>query len=93
MLDVSFVITHFLELVKKLQSHCKGTAKDTAKLQTVENQALREILCSFAVYCKTHSQALPLPLARFLHTTLNISIHFSITAKLQKTKNKNKENH
>jgi len=44
---VDVVITQFLEFVKKLQSHCKVTAKDTAKRQTVENQALREILLQF----------------------------------------------
>jgi hypothetical protein len=38
-------IKHF----SALQSHCKATAKDTTKHQSVENQALAKILCSFAV--------------------------------------------
>jgi hypothetical protein len=49
---LEFIITHFLTDCTKLQSYCKATAKTTAKQQTVENQALAKILCSFAVHCK-----------------------------------------
>jgi hypothetical protein len=36
-------IRHF----SALQSHCKATAKDTAKRQSVENQALAKIFLQF----------------------------------------------
>jgi len=86
---VGFVITHFLELVKKPKSHRKATEKDTEKHQTVENQALAEIFFGFSVYSKnplTRPTPTPwhdfcMPPARFFYT-------FLYHRKNRKTKNK-----
>ncbi len=50
---VGFVITHFLKNCKKLQSHCKATAKKTAKLSSATLSIICFVFifvfCSFAV--------------------------------------------
>jgi hypothetical protein len=77
----------FLATAKPLQSHCKATAKKTAKQQTVENQALCEIFCSFAVKKKKYIQTPPHP-----YPLTPISQFFLyISFLLQKLQNKNKK--
>jgi len=86
---VDVVMTHFLELVKKLQSHSKATPKTTPKNQTVENQALDEIFWSFGVYSKNLPQnPPPPPLARFLHARSPAFLYISLSLQNCKTKNK-----
>jgi len=82
-------IKHFSLTAKPLQRHCKATAKR----QTVENQALREILCSFAVLLPKHTpKPTPHPLARFLHVTRPFFLYISLSLqKLQNKKQKTKK--
>ncbi len=81
-----------LRSLELLQSHCKGTAKDAAKQQTVENQALAKILCSFAVLCKNYPSDPPDPLGTiFAGKNFVFSIHFFFTAKLQNWKLKTRK--
>jgi len=86
-----FIITRFLKVCKKLQSHSKATPKTTPKRQIVENQALDEIFWSFGVYSKNPpTQARhPTHLARFLQARCPIfSIHWSITPNTPKKSSK-----
>ncbi len=50
---VGFVISHFLQVGIKLQSHCKATAKKTAKLPNLTLSKVSFVFyfyfCSFAV--------------------------------------------
>jgi len=87
LLDVgkALKIKRFSLTAKPLQSHCKATAKR----QIVENQALAEILCSFAVHCKNPpTRPTPTPLARFLHVTRPFFLYISLSLQNCKTKNK-----
>jgi len=84
LLDVgkALKIKDLTHTAKPLQSHCKATAKH----QTVENQGLGKILCSFAVHCKeVYPKPRPLPLARFLQARSSFFLYIAVS--LQKLQN------
>jgi len=86
---VDVIITHFLELGKKLQSHSKATPKP---LQSIKPLKIKHLMKFFGVleftpktYPKTHHTLL----ARFLHTTRPFFLYISLSLqKLQKQKQK-----
>ena len=86
---VGVVITQFLEFVKKLQSHSKATPK---LLQSVKSLKIKHLLKFFGVLewiGKTCPKTHPHPVGTiFARHQPDISIHFSITPKLQKQKQK-----
>jgi len=82
---VGFVIAHFLELGKKLQSHSKDYSKASNRWKSSTWWNFLE----FWSLLQNPPKNPPHPLARFLHVTRPFfSIHFLSLQKLQKQKQK-----
>jgi len=90
---VDVVMTHFLELVKKLQSHSKATPKPLQKIKPLKIKHLMKFFGVLEFTPKTHPKTHPTPWHDFCMSPARFFYTFSITPKTPKTKTKNQSNH